>query len=75
MTLQTNADEYSYEDTRISLESHSAQECLHVILTVHIYQDADVGASHSVENLTGNRFGEEGVICRGDKHTLSGPLQ
>lgn len=45
------------------------------LLTVHVHQDADVGASHSVENLTGHGLGEEGVICCGDKHTLSGPFQ
>lgn len=45
------------------------------LLTVHVHQDADVGASHSVENLAGHRLGEERVICRGDKHALSGPLQ
>lgn len=55
--------------------TREAQECLHFILTVHVHQDTDVGASHSVENLTGNGLGEEGVICRGDKHTLSGSLQ
>lgn len=46
-----------------------------VLLTVHVHQDADVGVSHSVVNLTGHGFGEEGVICCGDKHTFSGPLQ
>lgn len=45
------------------------------LLTVHVHQDADVGASHSVENLTGHGLGEEGVIRCSDKHALSGPLE
>lgn len=45
------------------------------LLTVHVHQDADVGVSHSVEDLTGHGLGEEGVISCGDKHTLSGALQ
>lgn len=46
-----------------------------VWLTVHVYQDADVGLSHSVENQTGDRLGEEGVVGLGGEHTLPGTLQ
>lgn len=44
------------------------------LLTVHIHQDADVGASHSIEHLTRYWFGEEGVICCGDENPFSGSL-
>lgn len=44
------------------------------LLTVHVHQDADIGGSDSVEHLTGHRLSEEGVICCGDKDSLSGPL-
>lgn len=74
MALQTNADKYNWKESQWS-PTVEAQACLHFILTVHVHQDTDVGASHSVENLTGDGLGEEGVICRGDKHTLSGSLQ
>lgn len=42
---------------------------------MHVYQDADVGLSHSVENQTGDRLGEEGVVGLGGEHTLPGTLQ
>lgn len=45
------------------------------LLTVHVHQDADVGASHGIEHLTGHRLSEEGMICCGDEYTLPGPLQ
>lgn len=40
-----------------------------------VHQDADVGVPHSIEHLTGHGLGEEGVICRGDKHAFPGALQ
>lgn len=40
-----------------------------------VHQDADVGLSHSVENKTGDRLGEEGVIGLGGEHALPGTLQ
>ena len=42
---------------------------------MNVHQDADVGLSHSVENQTGDRLGEEGVVGLGGEHTLSGTLQ
>lgn len=44
-------------------------------LTVDVHQDADVGASHGVEHLTGHGLGEEGVVRRGHEHTFPGTLQ
>lgn len=58
----------------IITQSDSAQQC-YSLLTVHVHQDADVSASHSIEDLTGHGLGEEGVISCGDEHTLPGPLQ
>lgn len=46
-----------------------------LLLTVHVHEDADICASHCVEHLTGHRLRKEGVIRRGDKHALPGPLQ
>lgn len=42
---------------------------------MHVHQDADVGASHDVEDLAGDGLGEEGVIRRGDEHAFPGALQ
>lgn len=67
--------------TNIDTKTHSYQQSPAQLwsvcppLTVHVHQDADVGVSHGVENLTGHGLGEEGVIRRGDKHTFSGSFQ
>lgn len=42
---------------------------------MNVHQDADVGLSHSVENQTGDRLSEEGVVGFGGEHTLPGALQ
>lgn len=65
--IQTNIVRYHQNPTK------PGSVC--TLLTVHIHQDADIGASHGVEHLTGDGLGEEGVVCCGDKHTLPGPLQ
>lgn len=41
-----------------------------VWLTVDVHQDADIGFPHRIENQTGDRLGEEGVVGLGGKHTL-----
>lgn len=46
-----------------------------VWLTVNVHQDADVGFSHSIENKTWNRLGEEGVVGLGGEHAFPGTLQ
>lgn len=46
-----------------------------VWLTLNVHQDADVGLSHSIENQTGDRLSEEGVVGLGGEHTLPGALQ
>lgn len=42
---------------------------------MNVHQDADVGLSHGVENQTGDRLSEEGVVSFGGEHTLPGALQ
>ena len=42
---------------------------------MNVHQDADVGLSYSIENLTGDRLSEEGVVGLGGEHTLPGALQ
>lgn len=44
-------------------------------LTVNVHQDADVGLPHSVENQTGDRLSEKGVVSFGGEHALPGALQ
>lgn len=61
--------------TRTHHQSPTQLRSVCTLLTVHVHQDADVGVSHGVENLTGHGLGEEGMIRGGDKHAFSGPLQ
>lgn len=42
---------------------------------MNVHQDADVGLPHSVENQTGDRLGEKGVVGFGGEHALPGALQ
>lgn len=75
--LQTNADRCSQEETltRWTSSAETPSGFFYRLLTVDVHQDADVGAAHSVEHLAGDGLGEEGVVGRGDKQALPGPLQ
>lgn len=73
--MQTNIATRTHTVRISTPESPTQLRSVCTLLTVHVHQDADISVSHSVEYLTGHGLGEEGVICCGDKHTLSGSLQ